>query len=161
MFIFIFCFVACAPSIKDGRRKESLSIMINKKGRRFCFVVLLADPYEICSTATGSMYCVSTLAWGPWTAAVTSLDSRTGKRKCPACVRFGIPSLWCRYCSTGDNQRKRQPAHFIPHAIVIPARDPQTLILKYRYCALAIILLIRRYHHGFFPSSLRGLFHYG
>ena len=32
IFIFIFCFVACELSIKDGRRKESLNIMINKKG---------------------------------------------------------------------------------------------------------------------------------
>lgn len=42
-FYFIFCFVACALSIKDGRMKESLNIMINK-GSGFCFAVLLAHP---------------------------------------------------------------------------------------------------------------------
>lgn len=67
--------------------------MINKKGWGFCFVsgMLLAHLYAICVQRLGSMYCVSTFDMESLSGCSGPLEHiHTGRRKCPACVRFGI-----------------------------------------------------------------------
>ena len=139
--------------------------MINKKGWGFCFVsgMLLAHLYAICVQRLGSMYCVSTFDMESLSGCSDPLEHiHTGGRKCPACVRFGI--FCCGIVVRGrDNQRKRQPAHFIPLAIAIPARDLQIPVFEYQYCTLALIPPTKRYRHrlfaSFLPSFLHGLYY--
>ena len=81
--------------------------------------MLLAHPYAICLQRLGSMYCVSTFDMEP------SLNPHTGRRKCPACVRFGIFLLVVLVVRGIINGSVNLPVSFLPLPIAIPARDLQ------------------------------------